>query len=438
MHERTTNYPRSKKNQDICSTAKAPDSQGMGADRQWNRGSPEASDSSPNLVSLAKGFGARGSRISKEQQAPSRPPHQRAGKREPKAQGNLEPTNPGIDAGKKRDEFGLTGRDMGSWYSQEQQQRIIQYAQSLCSKGFSLSEILKVLGVCRSTYYGWLKLSKTLGRSSSVFSLTADEHQAIVGIKKAQPQMSHRQISGSLRQDGYWISPSSCYRVLKPLGWVTPASFREAPWKVPRYEPFRPNQIWGEDWTILTIGGLRHYLLTVIDYFSRFIVAWKVVQTVTQHEVQELLTLAHIGEGIEHQSQKPLLRVDQGSPNIARGTKRLIKDLEMVLSPSRAYRPTDNGRQERWYRTAKQEEIYCYPTYPSLELARLSLARYIKFYNEQRPHQSLWNYTPGYLHRLGNKSELVSHYNQMLQIAKEHRRQINVAQSSGLRQCARN
>ena len=327
---------------------------------------------------------------------------------------------------------------MGSWYSQEQQQRIIQYAQSLRSEGFSLSEILKVLGVCRSTYYGWLKLSKTLGRSSRVFSLTADEHQAIVGIKKTQPQLSHRQISGFLRQDGYWISPSSCYRVLKPLGWVTPASFREAPWKVPRYEPFRPNQIWGEDWTILTIGGLRHYLLTMIDYFSRFIVAWKVVQTVTQHEVQDLLTLAYIGEGIEHQAQKPLLRVDQGSPNIARGTKRLIKDLEMVLSPSRAYRPTDNGRQERWYRTAKQEEIYCYPTYPSLELARLSLARYIQFYNEQRPHQSLWNYTPGCLHRLGNKSELVSHYKQMLQIAKEHRRQINVAQSSGPRRCARN
>jgi hypothetical protein len=49
----------------------------------------------------------------------------------------------------------------------------------------------------------------------------------------------------------------------------------------------------------------------------------------------------------------------------------------------------DNGRQERWYRTVKQEEIYCYPTYPSLEEARASLARYIHYYNEERLHSAL-------------------------------------------------
>ena len=234
--------------------------------------------------------------------------------------------------------------------------------------------------------------------------LTVDEHRAIVARKKAEPQLSCRQVSSSLRPDGYWIGPSSRYRVLKPLAWVLPASFREAPWKVSLYEPFRPNQIWGEDWTILTVAGSRHYLLTVIDYFSRFIVAWKVVKTVTQHEVQDLLTLAYIGEGIEYRSQKPIFRVEQGSPHMARTTQRLIKDLEMVLSASRAYRPTDNGGRERWRRTVKQEEIYCYPTYLSLEVARSSLTRYIAFYKEQRLHQFLWRYTPGYLHRLGNKS----------------------------------
>ena len=72
---------------------------------------------------------------------------------------------------------------------------------------------------------------------------------------------------------------------------------------------------------------------------------------------------------------------------MARQTKRLIRDLEMVLSPSRLYRPTDNSRQERWYRTVKQEEIYCYPTYPSEEIARSSIAKYIRFYHEERPHQ---------------------------------------------------
>jgi putative transposase len=202
-------------------------------------------------------------------------------------------------------------------------------------------------------------------------------------------------------------------------------SLREAPWKVPHYEPFRSNQIWGEDWTLLNIAGRRYYLLTIIDYFSRYVLAWGIVPSVTHREVQDLLVLAYLSQGIERQGTKPLFRTDRGSPNLQRGTKRLIRDLEMILSPGRADRPTDNARQERWYRTVKQEEIYLYPTYPSLEIARSSLAGYIDFYNERRPHQALWNYTPGYVHRLGNKSRLLERYRLQVEHVKELRVKAN-------------
>ena len=291
--------------------------------------------------------------------------------------------------------------------------------------GLSKVQVLKDLGVCRSTYYGWLRASRPKEVPSSPLQLTPVEKQAVVEKKEAEPQLSHRQISGSLRSEGHWVSPSSCYRLLKPLGWISPAILREAPWKVPRYEPFRPNQIWGEDWTILSIDSLRHYLLTIIDYFSRYIVAWGVVKTVTRREVQNLVALAYLSEGIKPEDPKPLLRADLGSPNMAHSTRRLIRDLEMVLSPSRANRPTDNARQERWYRTAKQEEIYCYGTYPTAEIARLSLGGYIRYYNKDRPHQALWNYTPGQVHRLGDKTKLLAHYKTMVQLVKEQRFQIN-------------
>ena len=97
----------------------------------------------------------------------------------------------------------------------------------------------------------------------------------------------------------------------------------------------------------------------------------------------------------------------------------------MIFSPGRANRPTDKARQERWYRTVKQEEIYCYLTYPSIEKARQSLARYIEEYNEVRPHQSLWNYTPGHVHRTGNKTWIIQHYKQVVQNVKEQRKRIN-------------
>jgi putative transposase len=202
-------------------------------------------------------------------------------------------------------------------------------------------------------------------------------------------------------------------------------SLREAPWRVPHYEPYQPNQIWGEDWTLLNIARIRHYLLTIIDYFSRYIVAWGIVPSVTHREVQDLLALAYMSQGIERQDRKPLLRTDRGSPNLEGGTKRLIRDLEMIRSPGRTHRPTDNGRQERWYRTVKQEEIYLYPTYPCIEIARASLAGYIELYNERRPHQALWNYTPGYLHRLGNKSRLLEQHKFTVQIVKEQRFRTN-------------
>jgi putative transposase len=421
MNERATNDPQSKKSPKTDPRAEAPDTQRMGAKRQRGGNGPEVSSSSPDLIPLEKSHGTRGADLFKRHPAESGSGDEAIKNRESEAQRDGDLVEPGIDAFKKKDELGLSDRKKGCSYSSEQRQRITQEVESLFSQGTPKAEILKTLGVSRSTYYGWLRNEQKARKAASIFTLMDSEEQAIIEKKQTDPQLSHRQISGSLRPEGYYVSPSSCYRILKARGWVWPQSLREAPWKVPRFEPFRPNQIWGEDWTILTIGDRRHYLLTIIDYFSRYIIAWGVVPTVTQKEVQNLLTLAYFSEGLEHQEHKPILRADLGSPNIARNTKRLIKDLEMLLSLSRVHRPTDNARQERWFRTAKQEEIYCYPSYPSLDIARSSLADYISIYNDKRPHQALWNYTPSFVHRLGNKTKLVNLYKRSVQIVKEQR-----------------
>lgn len=421
MNERTTNDPQSKKSPKTDPRAKAPDTQRMGAKRQRSGDGPKASNPSPHVIPVEESYGARGSDLLKGHPTKSGSRDETNTNREPETQRNSDLVKPGIDAFKKKDELGLSDRIKGCGYSPEQRQRILQEVESLYSQGTPKTEILKTLGVSRSTYYGWLKKEMKVSKATSILALTDSEEQAVIEKKQAEPQLSHRQISGVLREEGYYISPSSCYRILKELDWVWPQSLREAPWKVPHYEPYRPNQIWGEDWSILAIEDRRHYLLTIIDYFSRYIIAWGVVPTVTQKEVQNLLTLAYLSEGIEHQKQKPILRADLGSPNTARNTKRLINDLEILLSLSRPHRPTDNARQERWFRTAKQDEIYCYPSYPSVEIARNSLANYIRHYNEKRPHQALWNYSPGFVHRLGNKTELVNLYKHSVRIVKEQR-----------------
>lgn len=296
---------------------------------------------------------------------------------------------------------------------------------TLLAQGTSKVKSLRSLGLCRSTYYGWLKPKTRLKTTGCPLKLTESEQQVVLKKKEELPHLSHRKISGYLRPEGYWISPSSCYRLLKEQGWVEPSRLREAPWKTAHYEPFRPNQIWGEDWTQLVIAGCRHYLLALIDYFSRYIVAWGIVKTVTRREVQDLVVLAYLSEGIDPSGPRPLLRVDQGSPNLAGTTRQLVRELGMSFSPGRVHRPTDNGRMERWYRTVKQEEIYLIPDYLTQAIARDSLAWYIGRYNEKRPHQALWNYPPGYVHRLGNKTLLLEQYRASVQKAKEQRRILN-------------
>jgi len=425
MNERRTNTSRSKESPKIKSRTETPDFEGMGAKRQRGGSSPKASNPSPNLIPMEKGHGTGCPDLFEGHPSESGSGGEAVTGREPETERDGIPIKPGVDVVKKKDELGLSNRLKGCRYGPAQRERIIQEVEDRYAKGIQKAKTLRSLGVSRSTYYGWLKRTPRASASISILALTEVEARAVMKKKQAEPQLSHRRISGVLRQEGYSVSPSTCYRILKERGWVWPQPLREAPWKVPHFEPFRPNQIWGEDWTVLTIADLRYYLLALMDYFSRYILAWGIVPTVTQKEVQQLLTLAYFNEGLEREEHKPMLRADLGSPNTARKTRRLIKDLEMLLRLSRVHRPTDNARQERWFRTAKQEEIYCYPTYPSLELARSSIGDYIRYYNEKRPHQALWNYTPAVVHRLGNKTQLLDLYRESIRMAKERRISLN-------------
>jgi len=166
--------------------------------------------------------------------------------------------------------------------------------------------------------------------------------------------------------------------------------------------------MWGGDWTKLRIAGLRWYLLTIIDFFSRLIVAWQIVPSVDAGCVKAAYQQGLLAQGIGlYSKKKPELRTDRGSPNTSWVTKEFFELLGAELSFARVKRPTDNAITERFYGTIKQEEIYVVGDYPDETSARQELGRYIQFYNTQRPHQSLWNFTPQKAHDLNDKTELL-------------------------------
>ena len=305
-----------------------------------------------------------------------------------------------------------------------QKQAVLELVETHRGQGRSVGEVLGSVGVARSSYYRWKKGEgeKKVERSST-YELTAEERQLIEEVKQLHPQYRHRRIQGMLQQRGVYLSASAIYGHLKELGEVEPYERRAAPWKTPRYEVWQRNLMWGSDWTKLSVGGVRWYLLTVIDFFSRLIIAYEVVPTVHGGSVKAVYQAGLNDQGISVRSQtKPELRVDRGSPNTSVVTQEFFETMGAELSFARVRRPTDNALTERFYGTVKQEEIYLVGNYPDEISAREELGRYIETYNQSRPHQALFNFTPAHVHQLNNKSALLQELNDLKRKTREKRK----------------
>lgn len=307
---------------------------------------------------------------------------------------------------------------------EQQKQAVIEVVASHRSQGRTVGEVLGGVGVSRSSYYRWKKGQgeRNTSRRSS-YEITAEERKLIEEVKEQNPQYRHRRIQGVLQQRGVYLSATVIYGHLKQHGQIEPYERRTAPWNSPHYEVWQRNLMWGSDWTKLSVGGIRWYLLTVIDFFSRWIVAWEVVPTVHAGTIKAIYQTGLNNQGISiHSQSKPELRVDRGSPNTSAITQEFFDALGAELSYARVRRPTDNALTERFYGTIKQEEIYLVGNYPDEISAREEIGRYIERYHHSRPHQSLKNFTPAHVHEVNNKSRLLAELQEMKRRTREKRK----------------
>jgi transposase InsO family protein len=286
---------------------------------------------------------------------------------------------------------------------------------------------LNILGVARSSYYRWnngngIKLTEDKA-IKSVRILTPEEIDTIDRAIDENHGKRHRQIQGILQNSGIYISASSIYCRMKQLGILEPYNRRPSPMKSALYEGYRRNIMWGCDWTRLKIGGVRWYLLTIIDFFSRLIVAYRIVPSVHAGVVKASYYEGLLSEKIlSNKLKMPLLRVDRGSPNTSWVTREFFEIIGAELSFARVCRPTDNAITERFYGTIKQEEIYLVGNYPDEVSASREVGSYIDYYNNSRPHQALWNFTPKFVHDLNNKTDVQKYLKDVKRKALENRR----------------
>jgi transposase InsO family protein len=266
---------------------------------------------------------------------------------------------------------------------------------------------LDKLGVSRPTFYRWYDLYQRFGEAAledqrsgprRVWNrVPAAVRGQVLDLALERPELSPRELAVTFTdQRAQFISEASVYRLLKAHGLLTSPAFIV----MKAADEFRdkttaPNQLWQTDFTYLkVIGWGWFYLSTVLDDFSRFIVAWKLCTTMKAADVTETLDLALSAAAIDRADvvHRPRLLSDNGSSYIAADLAAWLEGEGIKHIRGAPYHPMTQGKIERWHQTLKNRillENYYLPG--DLEA---QIGAFVDHYNHRRYHESLHNLTP--------------------------------------------
>ena len=266
---------------------------------------------------------------------------------------------------------------------------------------------LDKLGIPSTTFYRWYDRYRSFGMDGledrcsgpgRVWNRIPDEvRRQIVELALDEPELSPRELAVTFTDTrGYFVSEASVYRLLKAHDLVTSPAFVV----IKAADEFRdkttaPNQLWQTDFTYLkVIGWGWFYLSTILDDFSRYVIAWKLCTTMRASDVTDTLTLALQASGCDGARvvHKPRLLSDNGSSYIAGDLAVWLEDQAMDHVRGAPNHPQTQGKIERWHQTLKNRiliENYYLPG--DLET---QIGAFVDHYNHRRYHESLANLTP--------------------------------------------
>jgi len=157
----------------------------------------------------------------------------------------------------------------------------------------------------------------------------------------------------------------------------------------------RPDQVWSTDITYVPLRGGFVYLVAVIDWFSRFVLAWRLSNTLDGSFCRDALDEA-LGRG-----RPEIFNSDQGAQFTATAFTDRLEQRGIAISMDGRGRALDNVFIERLWRSVKYEEVYLKDYQDGWE-AEASLGDYFRFYCQQRVHQSLGYRTPADVYQAGS------------------------------------
>jgi putative transposase len=220
----------------------------------------------------------------------------------------------------------------------------------------------------------------------------------------AQPVYGSRRMAVWLQGQGHEVNRKRVQRLMRLMGLeaIYPKPNLSAPAAGHKVFPYllrdvaidRVDQVWSTDITYIPLVSGFMYLAAVIDWYSRYVIAWRLSNTLDGWFCVEMLEEA-LSKG-----RPEVFNTDQGVQFTAAAFTSRLLSAGVAVSMDGKGRCLDNVFVERLWRTVKHEEVYVrgYETVPELSGG---LTRYFPFYNEERPHQSLDYRTPAEVYREG-------------------------------------
>ena len=211
------------------------------------------------------------------------------------------------------------------------------------------------------------------------------------------PFYGSRRITAQLCREEILINRKAVQRHMQQMGiaGICPgpnlskrnAAHRVYPYLLRQITAAYPNHIWGIDITYIRLAAGWMYLVAILDWFSRYVIAWELDQT-----LEIAFVLAAVDRALA-QAQPSIWNSDQGSHFTSPQYIERLVARNVQISMDGKGRALDNIFTERLWRTVKYENVYL-NDYGTPRAARQGLAQYLDFYNKERPHQALGYRTP--------------------------------------------
>lgn len=212
------------------------------------------------------------------------------------------------------------------------------------------------------------------------------------------PEYGKRRMSVMLKRLGMDVGVDLARALMKKMGLEAigpkpnlskPHPFhKKFPYRLKGLEIVRPNQVWSTDITYMPMRNGYLYLTAVIDWYSRYILSWKLSNSLDGHFCREVLR-----EALEAFGTPEWFNTDQGSQYTCLEFVQILEDAKIQISMDGRGRALDNVWIERFWRTVKYEEIYP-KNYENGKVAHEGIGLYMPYYNTVRPHSSLDYLTP--------------------------------------------